>query len=95
MGWEREAEACCAIIKKVESVPGEKGGTGKRLLEIKAGFLEEEILERKVGILFLSSQARPSRSLSDSQTYPMVVFLKHLPWLPITPRIKHKFIHFA
>lgn len=48
VGWEREAEAHHAIIKKVGRVPGEKGGTEKRQLEVKGGFLEEEALERKV-----------------------------------------------
>lgn len=34
--------------QEVGSVPGKKGGTEKRLLEVTAGFLEEETLQRKV-----------------------------------------------
>lgn len=99
VGWQREAEARYVIIKKVGSVPGEKGGTEKRLLEVKTAFLEENWKEKQESScsspLRTQLQARPPRSLSDSQTCPMVVLLKHLPWLPITPRIKHKLIHFA
>lgn len=47
---EREAEACCAIIKKIESVPEAKGGTEKGLLESKTGFQEEAALEKKVEV---------------------------------------------
>lgn len=96
VGWEREAEARHAVIKMVGSASWEKGGTEKRLLEVKTSSLEEEILERKVGVwLFFSLdsglQARPPRRPSDS----MVILFKYLPWLPITPRVKHKLIRFA
>lgn len=65
-------------------------------MEVKASSPEEEIVERKVGVcLFFSSldsglQAGTPRRPSDSQTCPMVVLFKYLPWLPITPRVKYK-----
>lgn len=73
----------------------------KRLSEVQASSLEEETVERKVGVcLFFSSldsglQARTPRRPPDSQTCPMVVLFKYRPWLPITPWVKHKLICFA
>lgn len=57
LGWcgKKEAEAHHAIIQRTESVPGDKGSTEKGLLDVRAGFLEEVALERKVGVWLLLS----------------------------------------
>lgn len=80
---------------------GAKEGSEKGLLEVRAGFLEEAALKRKAGVQSLLSsprsglQDRLHRDLSDTQIWSIAALFKYLPWLPVTPRIKYKCIHFA